>query len=78
MEEITDQTNDSIMKKMLSSYYGIEDQTYGTNKKKKRTEGGGGGGDDIDSSDFDADGYAAELLRREKLSTLLKKDNEHL
>lgn len=58
------ESNVATMRKLLSSYYGIEKDDM---KSKQQ---------DLDSEDFDADAYAVKLLRNERLSSLLKKDNE--
>ena len=60
-----DTLTETKMRRLLSSYYSKPGHTAGP----KRTT-------DIDSADFDADAYTARLLRTERLSSLLKKDND--
>eukprot|EP00940_MAST-03C_sp_MAST-3C-sp2_P002744 g2744.t1 len=66
-----DGNNVDMMRKMLSSYYGIDEGGDDGSRGSRRQRSG-----DIDAEDFDADAYAAKILRNEKLSSLLKKDNE--
>ena len=64
-EEEGAESNVATMRKLLSSYYGIDKEEDVKSKQQ-----------DLDSADFDADAFAVNLLRNERLSSLLKKDNE--